>query len=240
MPNQTRHRLLTPTQCQQLLALPSSPKEVARFFTLTDPDLEVIRKHRSDANRIGFCVQLCLLRHFGRAWTRENPLPEAALNCIAEQISVAPARFEEYAKRDATRREHLAELLEAFGWRTMSRAGYRDLSKWLLELARGIDHGVPLMIELLEGELPRSLRRLCAVQGGTAGSRDGIVPTQSLESHEVGVRCVQYGVMVDRQGRHLGVAHEITRRAEDLQDFERVPNVVGARVEHLHRRLFEP
>jgi len=149
-----RRDLLTPAQREQLLALPAEPHEVAQLYTLAPADLDLVRRHRTDANRLGFAVQLCLLRHPGRAWTPEELLPPPMLRFIARQVVVGPEKLASYARRDETRREHLAELLAAFGWQSITRQLYKDVASWLVEIARGVDQGVHLMREVL-GELRR-------------------------------------------------------------------------------------
>jgi hypothetical protein len=37
-------------------------REVARYYTLSDKDLQIIRHHRRDYNRLGFSIQLCHIR----------------------------------------------------------------------------------------------------------------------------------------------------------------------------------
>ena len=84
------------------------------------------------------------------------------------------------------------------------------------------------------------LRGLGAAHVGAASAGDGVEPAQSREPHEVRVRRVQHGIVVQCQGGHLRVAHQVPRRAEGFQEFERLAKVVGARGDHLHRRLLEP
>ena len=55
--------------------------------------------------------------------------------------------------------EHLAELVATFGWRTFGLPEHREVSTWLLTLARGTDRGLVLVKALLE-ELRR--RRILA------------------------------------------------------------------------------
>src|SRR4051812_5530330 len=81
------------------------------------------------------------------------------LRFIAGQLGISPDRMAEYATRDETRREHLAELLAVFGWRTFGLQEHREVSAWLLALARGTDRGLALVRALLE-ELRR--RRILA------------------------------------------------------------------------------
>ena len=46
-------------------------------------------------------------------------MPPLLLCFVADQVSVAPDQLNVYAQRDETRREHLAELLTTYGWRTV-------------------------------------------------------------------------------------------------------------------------
>ena len=67
------------------------------------------------------------------------------LRFIAGQVAIDPDRMAEYAARDETRREHLAELVATFGWRTFGLQEHREVSAWLLTLARGTDRGLALV-----------------------------------------------------------------------------------------------
>jgi len=51
---------------------------------------------------------------------------------------------------------------------------------------------------------------------------------------------MQNGLMVHCQSGHLGVADQMARRAEAFQEYERMADVVRARIDHLHRKLLEP
>src|SRR5262245_28038939 len=154
-----RQELLSPAQRAERLALSNDPQQLAAGSLLTPTDLELIARHRGRRNRIGFAVQLYFLRHQGRAWAPEEALPPALLRSLGDQIGVAPEHLEGYAQRDQTRREHLAELLAAFEWRTFGFRVECELSDWLLPLARTTDQGLALIRALL-GELRR--RRILA------------------------------------------------------------------------------
>ena len=60
--------LLSPAQRAQVMALPTSLREYEELYTLTPADQEFVTVHRTNANRLGVAVQLCFLRHPGRAW----------------------------------------------------------------------------------------------------------------------------------------------------------------------------
>jgi Domain of unknown function (DUF4158) len=78
MPAYVRRELLTAAQRAELLALPTDRLEIRERYSLTPADFDLINRHRTEANRLGFAIQLCLLCYPGRA-----RLP-------AEQKEIAP------------------------------------------------------------------------------------------------------------------------------------------------------
>jgi len=68
MPAYVRRELLTAAQRAELLALPTDRLEIRERYSLTPADFDLINRHRTEANRLGFAIQLCLLRYPGRAW----------------------------------------------------------------------------------------------------------------------------------------------------------------------------
>jgi TnpA family transposase len=132
MPAHIRRELLTAAQRAELLALPTDRLEIRERYLLTPTDFDLINRHRTEANRLGFAIQLCLLRYPGRSWLPTEQLPSEMLRFIARQIGPEPTALADYAQRDETRREHQQELLTAFGWKTIDRLTYRVLSIDLL------------------------------------------------------------------------------------------------------------
>ncbi|EFT7440715.1 DUF4158 domain-containing protein [Escherichia coli] len=72
--------------------------------------MSLIRQRRGDANRLGFAVQLCLLRYPGYALGTDSELPEPVILWVAKQVQAEPASWAKYGERDVTRREHAQEL----------------------------------------------------------------------------------------------------------------------------------
>ena len=145
-----RQAILSPSQSAQLLMLPTDAGQIADRYTFTPADLDLIAQCRGDQNRLGFAIQLCCLRYPGRAWMPEESIPFPTLSYVASQLGVTPDHLPGYALRDQTRREHLAKLIAVFGWRTFGVAEHREVSTWLLTLARGTDRGLVLLRTLLE------------------------------------------------------------------------------------------
>ncbi len=101
-----RRLILSATERDTLLALPESQDDLIRYYTFNDSDLSLIRQRRGDANRLGFAVQLCLLRYPGYALGTDSELPEPVILWVAKQVQAEPASWAKYGERDVTRREH--------------------------------------------------------------------------------------------------------------------------------------
>lgn len=101
-----RRSILSTTEQDTLLALPESQDDLIRYYTFNDSDLSLIRQRRGDANRLGFAVQLCLLRYPGYALCTDRDLPEPVIQWVAKQVQADPESWGKYGDRDVTRREH--------------------------------------------------------------------------------------------------------------------------------------
>jgi hypothetical protein len=145
-----RQEILSPAQHAQLLILPTDVRQIADRYTFTQSDLDLIAQCRGDQNRIGFAIHLCFLRYPGRSWIPEESIPAPMLNYVASQLGITPNNLLGYALRDQTRREHLVKLVAAFDWKTFGLREHREVSAWLLTLARGTDRGLVLVKALLE------------------------------------------------------------------------------------------
>jgi len=112
--------LLTEEQRLEFTQIPQniSEWEIAKHYTFTDRDMEIINRHRRDYNRLGFAVQLCCLRNPGWPLSNASSIPDIVLNYIADQLHANSVDFEQYAQRENTRLEHLQELRDEYGYRS--------------------------------------------------------------------------------------------------------------------------
>ncbi|MBP1931914.1 TnpA family transposase [Ammoniphilus resinae] len=129
--------LLTEEERIALMSIHSdiSDKEIGIYYTLTDTDVDFIKQHRRGHNRLGVAVQLSVLRYPGWSLSNIREVPKQVLGYIAKQIQVRPEEFTLYAQREATRKEHLEEIRQLYGYRNFSIRGYRALSQFILEAA---------------------------------------------------------------------------------------------------------
>jgi len=62
-----RRSILTAAERETLLGWPEAQAELIRHYALRATDLAIVRQHRGAANRLGYAVQLCYVRHPGVA-----------------------------------------------------------------------------------------------------------------------------------------------------------------------------
>lgn len=121
----SRRSVLSATERASLLALPDTPDDLIRHYTFNESDLTLIRQRRGDANRLGFAVQLCLLRYPGYALTahvletlRQRKVIPPTLSVIERACAEAITRANRSIYRTlaqpltALHRQRLDELLK--------------------------------------------------------------------------------------------------------------------------------
>lgn len=139
-----RRSILSITEKQSLIALPDNQAEFIRHYSFSESDLSIIRQRRGDANRLGFAIQLCYMRFPGIILgIKQTPYPHL-LNYVAQQLNISPNAWESYGLREITRREHLIELQQRFGFQTFSHLNYQSYVNYLTELALDTDKGILL------------------------------------------------------------------------------------------------
>ena len=126
-----RRTILTDRQRSALFDLPVDEPSLRKHYTLADDDLQHIGQRRRGENRLGFALQLCALRHPGRALQPGELIPSAVVEFIGAQLGVAVEALLPYAARRQTRQEHMAALRSIYGYRAFAGRGARHLKDWL-------------------------------------------------------------------------------------------------------------
>lgn len=139
--------LLTDDQRLELMNIPQNISEydIAKFYTFSTDDIKIINKHRRNYNRLGFAVQLALLRNPGWSLNNTSNIPESVLNYIADQIQVNPMEFELYAQRENTRLDHMQEIREIYGFKNYKEENNLSLLQTLIPYAMENDNVINLM-----------------------------------------------------------------------------------------------
>ena len=145
-----RRSVLSNTERSNLLALPEHQDDLIRHYTFTEGDLSLIGQRRGDANRLGFAVQLCLLRYPGYALAGDLPVTEPFIRWVARQVRADPAAWTKYGERDETRREHLQDLRAYLELSPFGLSDFRALVQGLANLAMHTDKGLLLAAHALE------------------------------------------------------------------------------------------
>lgn len=130
-----RRQVLTDRQRSSLLDLPTDDAALLHHYTLADEDLEQIRRRRQPHNRLGFALQLCAFRYPGRLLSPGEVIPIEVAKFIAAQLGERADDLCCYAETDVTRRRHLVELREIYGYKMFTGRGARDLKSWLEDAA---------------------------------------------------------------------------------------------------------
>jgi TnpA family transposase len=141
--------LLSSEQRTRLFAIPSESVGMVRHYVLGGEDLALIQTKRRSINRLGFAVQLCLLRYPGLGMGPAEQPPEAMIAFVADQLSVPAAAFADYAQRDQTRREHAVELQRYLSLRSFGLADWRACLRVGTDAAWATDRGEPIVQRML-------------------------------------------------------------------------------------------
>jgi hypothetical protein len=139
------HRqLLTDEERQAFFGIPLDADSMARCFTLSRADQELVAKRRRDANRIGFAVQLALLRHPGIALAQLEQPAEPLVQWLARQLDIPAAPFAGYARRPQTLTDHARLLAKTLGLRLPAKADLPMMIEVAAQAAWSTDRGQPI------------------------------------------------------------------------------------------------
>ena len=145
-----RRTVLTSRQRSDLFALPQREADLLRHYTLSDEDLQNIGARRRPRNKLGFALQLCVLRHSGRPLAPGEFLPPAVVGFIGRQLDLDGDELADYAVRSETRHEHLAELRRLYGFRSFSGGAARELVERLRDEAEQAQSNEDLVRRFIE------------------------------------------------------------------------------------------
>jgi Domain of unknown function (DUF4158) len=137
-------QLLTEEERQALLGIPLDADSMARCFTLSRADQDLVAGRRRDANRIGFAVQLALLRHPGVALAQLEQPVEPLVQWLASQLDIPAAPFADYARRPQTMTDHARWLADTLGLRPPASTDLPMMIEAAAKAAWSTDRGQPI------------------------------------------------------------------------------------------------
>ncbi len=101
-----RRDLLSTEERRHLFGVPVDRDALARLYTFGPADLSLIEARREERNRLGFAIQLALLRHPGMTLAQIAAQPgvdlEPLASFIAGQLELPSAALADYAAREQT------------------------------------------------------------------------------------------------------------------------------------------
>jgi TnpA family transposase len=145
-----RRDLLTDEERRALFGIPTDPDGLARCFTSSRSDRNLVAARRGDASRLGYAVQLALLRHPGTTLANLGQPVEALVAWMARRLEIPPEAFARYARRPQTMTDHARELAAALGLRPATAADLPLMVEAAAEAARGTDAGAPIAVAAIE------------------------------------------------------------------------------------------
>ena len=122
-----RRSLLNDADRKRFFEAPDDEAALIRLYSLSDDDRDLVLSKRGARNQLGMAVQISLLRYPGFGLRLESEAPAPLIQFLARQISAPWQVFQDYARRDTTRREHFREAVEHLGLRPCTSADRRDL-----------------------------------------------------------------------------------------------------------------
>ena len=149
-PSAAAPSILTPAGRAALFDPPHDHDEAVRRCSLAPDDFASASRRRRLHNRLGFAVQLALVRDLGRTLRPAERTPSAVIDVVADQLSAGPEAFDLHAMRDETRREHAAEIADLLGLRTIRQRDYRAAIAADAMAAAATEQGVPTVTAVVE------------------------------------------------------------------------------------------
>lgn len=119
--------------------LESFPKEIGdidktAFFTLTEGDLEIIKRRTGEENRFGFAILLCCLRFLGFIPIDLSTIPNEVFEYLAGQIELEETKLPIY-ERSRTKQTQIKEIFAYTGFRRIRKKDLEILESWLVRRA---------------------------------------------------------------------------------------------------------
>ncbi|ADZ72794.1 Transposase Tn3 (plasmid) [Polymorphum gilvum SL003B-26A1] len=136
---------------------PDIYEEVLARYALSAEDVAFATAHRRSHNRLGFAIQLALVRDLGRPLRVGEVPPEAVVSVVADQLDIDPAVFALYAQREETRREHTREIVAALDLQPVRTSDYRTLITAAAREAAATEQGQPITKAVIEALKDRKL-----------------------------------------------------------------------------------
>ena len=114
------------------------------FFQLSDEDKGEVRRQRDAQNRLGYALQLCILRYLGFVPDHLQAIPHEVVTFVAAQLEIDPRVLPLYARRRRTQTDHQLHVQAYLQFRRAAPLDFYALQTWLVE--RALEHDKPTLL----------------------------------------------------------------------------------------------
>jgi TnpA family transposase len=114
------------------------------FFLLSEDDIREVRRQRDPQNRLGYALQLCLLRYLGFVPDDLQATPHEVVTFVAEQLDIDPSVLPFYASRRRTQTDHQLHVQAYLKFRRATPLDFYAVHTWLVE--RALEHDKPTLL----------------------------------------------------------------------------------------------
>ncbi|QCL98062.1 Tn3 family transposase [Agrobacterium tumefaciens] len=139
-----RRKLINIGEAQNLLGLATDEDNLIRIYTLDATDRLECELRRRPHNKLGFAIQLCVMRQTGRLLGEDELPPSTIIDYVADQLGVEPHHYSIYAHRTQTRFEHSRFLTDYLGLHVANRDDRRAALLAATEAGASGDKGLPI------------------------------------------------------------------------------------------------
>ncbi|EHH1614684.1 DUF4158 domain-containing protein [Enterococcus faecalis] len=129
-------KLLSKEQRQHFGKFPGVPseKQLSKYFFLDDHDLAIVKELRTETNKLGFSVQLGVLRFIGTFPQSAEEIPPNVTAYVANQLRIDTGTLSPYFRKTLknTRTNHINLIKERYGYEDFSSTHAQNyLADWL-------------------------------------------------------------------------------------------------------------
>ena len=139
-----KRKLLKDQVRRKLFDILLDEDSLIRHYSLSPAVCLEIELRRRDHNRLGFAIQLCLMRYPGRVLGAGETPPRAMIRYVADQIGADPEAFVFYARREESRRDHTARLIVYLNTRSPTAQDRRAALLAAIQAAMMSDEGAAI------------------------------------------------------------------------------------------------
>lgn len=146
-----RKQVLSDFEIKELIKIPENEEELIINYSLSENDFSIIKNHcRTNISKLGFAINLSYMRHPGIVLAPDLYPDRKVLQFVGSQLGINILEWENYGKREQTRRDHISILQSVYGFRIFTTRDYTVYKGLLQEIAFKTDKGFVVAKELVK------------------------------------------------------------------------------------------